>query len=79
MNVYIITKHGSERLDKIVQTILRNDGFHGKKASDERLYTKRKDSGSKLRSFIDIYKENKVRIACYIATSTNGRTTIGRS
>ena len=41
--------------------------------------TKKKDGGRELSSFVDIHKETKVRIACYMATSTNGRTTNGTS
>ena len=44
-------------------------------SSDERLCTKKKDGGRELRSFIDIHKKTKVRVACYMATSTNGITT----
>ena len=31
----------------------------------------KKDSVRELRSFTDVYKETKVRITCYVATSTN--------
>ena len=79
INVCMITKDELEKLDKIVKSIQRNEGFHGKHTNDERLYAKRKDSGRELRSSIDIYKKNKVRAACCITTSTNGRTTNGRS
>ena len=41
--------------------------------------TKKKDGGRELSSFIDIHKETKVRVACYMATSTNGKTTNGTS
>ena len=39
--------------------------------------TKKKDGGRELSSLIDICKETKVRVACYMATSTNGITTNG--
>ena len=41
--------------------------------------TKKKDGGRELSSFIDINKETKVRVACYMATSTNDKTTNGTS
>ena len=54
----------------MMKDILKNEGFHGKQVSNKCLYTKRKDGGRGLRSFIDIYKETKVRVACYVTTST---------
>ncbi|CAB4045676.1 Hypothetical predicted protein, partial [Paramuricea clavata] len=60
-----------EELDKIVKTALRKQGFHGKQASDERLYEKRDDGGRGLKSFKEVYDETKVRVACYMATSNN--------
>ena len=74
MNVCMLTKGELDELDKIVKTALRNEGFHGRQArlaSDERLYTNREDGGRGLRSFKEIYKEMKVRVACYMATATN--------
>lgn len=41
-------------MNKIVKKILRNKGFHGEQASDEQLYTKRKDGGGGLKSLIDV-------------------------
>ena len=52
-------------VNKIRTKILRNEGFHGKQASEERLYTKRKDGSRGQKSFINIYKETKVRVVCY--------------
>ena len=43
MNVCMMTKEDLEKLDKVVMNILRNEGIRGKQASDERLYTKKKD------------------------------------
>ena len=39
--------------------------------------TKKKDGGRELSSLIDICKETKVRVACYMTTSTNSITTNG--
>ena len=43
MNVCNLRKGDLEELDKIVKTALREQGFHGKQASDARLYEKRDD------------------------------------
>ena len=37
------------------------------------------NGGRKLLSFIDAYKETKVRLECYMTTSTSGITTNGKS
>ena len=71
MNVCNLRKGDLEQLDKSVKAILRDKGFHGRQASDERLYMKRVDGGRGLKSFKEVYDETKVRVACYMATSTN--------
>ena len=60
-----------EELDKSVKVILRDKGFHGRQVSDERLYRKGEDGGRELKCFKEVYDETKVRLACYMATSTN--------
>ena len=79
MNVYVMTRNDLEKLDKIVKKTLKIEGFYDKKTSDKQLCTKNKDTGRSLWYFIDAYKETKVRAVCYMATSTNGITTNGRS
>lgn len=71
MNVCKMGKGELDRLDKIIKEELRKVNFHGKQASDERLYTERKEGGRGLKSFKDVYQETKVRVACYLATSTD--------
>ena len=71
MNVCNLRKGDIEELDKIVKTTPRKQGFHGKQASDERLYGRREDGGRGLKSFKEVYDETKVREACYMATSNN--------
>ena len=39
----MMTKEDLEKLEKLVKDILRNEGNPGEQASDERLYTKKKD------------------------------------
>ena len=43
----------------------------GKKASDERLYLTRDDGGRGLKSMLDVYKETRLRVACYMSKSEN--------
>ena len=74
MNVCMMTRNHLENLDKIVKNILKNEGFYVKKAIDKQLCT---NGGRKLLSFIDVYKKTKVRLECYMTTSTSGITTNG--
>ena len=79
MNVCMMTRNDSEYLEKIAKNILKNEGFNGKKTSDKQLCTKNKNGRGRLWSFIEVYKEIKVRLVCYMTTSTNAITTNGRS
>ena len=38
----------------------------GRQSSDERLYLKRENGGRGLKSMRDVYRETKLRIACYM-------------
>ena len=40
MNACMMTRNYLENLDKIVKSILKNEGFYGKKAIDEQLCIK---------------------------------------
>ena len=40
---------------------------YGKQASDERFSTERKEGGRQLKSFKDVYKETRIKVACYLA------------
>ena len=71
MTVCNLRKGDLEKSDKCVKAILRDKGFHGRQASDERLYMTRVDGGRGIKSFKEVYDEAKVRVACYMATSTN--------
>ena len=79
MNVCVMTRNNLEYLEKIVKDILKNEGFNGKKTSGKQLCTKNKNGLRRLWSFINVYKEIKVRLVCYMTTSTSGITTNGRS
>ena len=71
MNVCNLSKSDINELDKIVGCVLRKEGYHGKQASDKRLYGRREEGGRGLKSFREVYDETKVRVACYMATTTN--------
>ena len=43
--------------------------MHGRQASDERLYLARAKRGRGVKSMRDMYKETKVRVACYMSLS----------
>ena len=43
----------------------------GKESSNERLYRRRKDGGRRIKSLKNIYKEMRLRVACYMACSEN--------
>ena len=51
--------------------VLRRGVFHGRKSSDDRLYSKKSEGGRGLNSFKEVYKETKARVACYMAAATN--------
>ena len=71
MNVCVIIKGELEELDKIVKDIQRERKFHGRQASDERLYMRREEGGRGLMSFKDVYARTKARAECYMAASTD--------
>ena len=51
--------------------VLQREGFHGRKSNNERLGSKRNESGRGLKNFREVYKETKVRVACYMGAATN--------
>ena len=64
MNVCNLSKGDRNELGKIVKSVLRKEGYHGKQVSDERLYGRREEGGRGLKSFREVYDETKVRVAC---------------
>ena len=70
MNVCVI-KEELEELDKMVKDILRERKFHGRQASDERLYMRLEEGGRGLMSFKDVHARAKARVAWYMAASTD--------
>ena len=43
--------------------------MHGRQANDERLYMRRENGGRGLKNMKDLYKQTKVRVACYMTHS----------
>ena len=65
---------GKIDLDKqnmVVKSVFQRERFHGKKPSDDRLYSKNKEGGRGLKSFKKVYDETKTRVPCYMPTATN--------
>ena len=71
MNVCNLGKIDLDELNMIVKTVLQRERFHGRKSSDGRLYSKKKESGGGLKSFKEVYDETKTRVPCYMAAATN--------
>ena len=51
MNVCNLGKSNLNKLDMIGKSVLRRERYHGRKSSDERLHSKRKEGGRELKSF----------------------------
>ena len=71
MNTCNLSKGDINEQDKIVKSVLRKEGYNGKQASDKRLYGGREEGGKRSKSFREVYDGMKVRVACYMATTTN--------
>ena len=54
MNACHLGKNDLDELDKLVKNVLRREGFHGRKSSNERLNTKRTEGGRGLKSFKEV-------------------------
>ena len=71
MNICKFTVGELKELDQIIKRQLRGKCMLGRQASDERLYLKREKGGRGLKSMRDVYKETRLRVACYMAKSNN--------
>ena len=69
MNVCTMSKEDLVEMDMIVKRELRERKMHERQASDERLYLACGKGGRGVKSMRDLYKETKVRIACYMSLS----------
>jgi hypothetical protein len=71
MNVCKFNKGELRELDQVVKRELRAKNMLARQSSDERLYMKRDQGGRGLKSMRDVYKETRVRVACYMLKSEN--------
>ena len=73
MNVCKFSNGELKELDQVIKQEMRSSNILGKQGSDERLYLKRGDGGRGIKSMRDVYQETRLRVACYMACSTNSR------
>ena len=71
MNICKFSVGELKELDQIIKKQLRGKNMLGRQASEERLYLKREKGGRGLKSLRDVYKETRLRVACYMAKSNN--------
>ena len=71
MNICKFTMAELRTLDQVVKRELRAKFMLGRQASDERLYLKRILGGRGLKSLREAYKETRLRVAVYMAKSSN--------
>lgn len=71
MNICKFTIAELRALDQIIKRELREKYMLGKQSSDERLYLKRIAGGRGLKSLREAYKETRLRVALYMAKSSN--------
>ena len=71
MNVCKFSNRELKELDQVIKREMRSSNILGKQGSDERLYLKREDGGRGIKSMRDVYQETRLRVACYMACSTN--------
>ena len=60
-----------KELDQVIKRELRSKNMLGKQSSDKRLYLRRQDGGRGIKSLKDIYKDMRLRVACYMAYLEN--------
>ena len=60
-----------KELDQVIKRGMRSSNILGNQGSDGRLYLKREDGGRGIKSMRDVYQETRLRVACYMACSTN--------
>ena len=71
VNIWKFNVSELKELNQIIKRKLRGRSMLGRQASYERLYLKREKGGRGLKSMMDVYKETRLRVACYMAKSTN--------
>ena len=69
-----------KELNQVIKCELRSKNMLGKQSSDERLHLRREDSGRGIKSLKNIYKETRLRVACYVwpGQKTSGSALLGK-
>ena len=60
-----------KELDQTIKRELREKNMLGKQASNERMYLRREKDRRGLKTLRDMYKETRLRVACYMAKPTS--------
>ena len=71
MNVCKFTDGELKELDQVIKREVRSKNMLGKQSSNDRLYLIREDGGKGIKSLRDIYKETRLRVACYFTCLEN--------
>ena len=71
MNICKFSNGELDQLDQVIKKELHAKNMLGQQASNERLYLKWEVGGRGLKSMKDVYKETRLRIACYMLKSPN--------
>ena len=71
MNICKFRNGELNQLDQVIKKELHAKNMLGRQASNERLYLKREAGGRGLKSMKDVYKETRLRVACYMLKSLN--------
>ena len=71
MNICKFNVSELKELDQIIKRKLSGRSMLGRQVSDERLYLEREKGGRGLKSMMGVYKETRLRVACYTVKSTN--------
>ena len=71
MNVCKFTDGELKELDQVIKRELRSKNMLGKQSSNDRLYLIREDGGKGIKSLRNIYKETRLRVACYLTCLEN--------
>ena len=69
MNVCKFIDEELKKLDQVIKHKLRSENMLRKQSSDEIFYLIREDGGRGIKSLGNIYKETRLRVACYMVCS----------
>ena len=67
MNVCKFNNGELNQFDQVIKKELRAKNMLGRQASEKRFYLKREEGGRGLKSVRDVYKDTRLRVACYMS------------